>query len=117
MNNGYNHSTATVRVIKATTGGVCETGDNVWTVPRAAATGAGRRGGVGGVFNASIRRRAGVSHHLRAAPTATVVATAAAGTAATAASTILAAAAAIATTADIRSYPFENGTVLRHAGG
>ena len=100
-------------------------------------------GGVRGAVNAS---HAGARHHLRAAPTATVVTAAVAVTAvaaatatfvvaavfrlywiqtstvapvaaATAASAVVAAAAALVTAADIWSHPFENGTVLRHADG
>ena len=31
---GFNHSASTVKVLKTTTGGVCYTGDILWTVPR-----------------------------------------------------------------------------------
>ena len=46
-NNDHNHFSSTVKVIKASTGGICQISDMVWTVPRSR----------GGGF--SVRRRAG----------------------------------------------------------
>ena len=89
----------------------------------------GRRGGVRGAFNASIRRRAGVRHYLRATPTTTVVAAAvavapavlatptAAVAAVTAAVLVTPTAVIVATAcAGIWPDPIEDRTVRNHAG-
>ena len=106
LNNGHNHSSSTLKVLKSSTGGGCYSSDIVWMVPRTPVLPLSPPAG-GGFSGLSGRRRAdndaGVHHKIHAVTAVTVDAVTAVSVAVHGGS------------AGVWPYPLEDDPVFRHA--